>query len=249
MYILYVDESGDGGTHAGSSRHLVLAGAAIHEAQWKKFTQSLDAIQESYVPQAGGLVEFHASEIRAGRGVFRGFPKTQRAALMADVYKVIGDAKGNRLVLFAAVVEKAAFISKHSGRVDPYEGAFEGLCTMFNMFLGHLQKRQGKVQRGIVVFDEARPSLSRQIRTLLAKFQAGGGRWTSMANLVETVFFFDSRKSRIMQLADFTAYAVYRWYEAADSEYLKVIRHRFDHYGARIHGLKCYPLESKKDYA
>jgi hypothetical protein len=247
VYILYVDESGDGGMHAGSSRHLILAGAAIHEGQWKKFTKSLDAIQDSHLPQAGGSVEFHASEIRGGKRVFRGFPKAKRATIMADVYKVIGDSTGNRLVLFAAMVDKAAFALKHGGKVDPYEGAFEGLCTMFNMFLGHLQQRQGKVQRGIVVFDEARPSLSRQIRSLLAKFQAGGGRWTNMANLVETVFFFDSRTSRIMQLADFTAYAVYRWYEASDSVYLKVIGHRFDHHGGRIHGLKCYPLESTVD--
>ena len=35
MYILYVDESGDGGTNPGSSRHLVLG-------QWKRFTRSLE---------------------------------------------------------------------------------------------------------------------------------------------------------------------------------------------------------------
>lgn len=125
-------------------------------------------------------------------------------------------------------------------------GAFEGLCTMFNIFLQHLQARQRKVQRGIIVFDEARPSLSRQIRTLLAKFQAGGGRWTSMANLIETVFFFDSRTSRVMQLADFTAFALYRRYESEDAAYMNMIHHRFDHDRSRIHGLKCYPLASTK---
>jgi len=118
---------------------------------------------------------------------------------------------------------------------------------MFDKFLQHLQKQQGKVQRGIVVFDEARPSLSRQIRALLEKYQAGGGRWTTMGNLIETVFFFDSRTSRIMQIADFTAYAAYRWYEAGDPAYLKTIKHRFDHHGSRVHGLKCYPLESTRD--
>jgi hypothetical protein len=246
MYILYVDESGDGGMNPGSSRHLVLAGVAIHEGQWKKFTRSLDTIQESHLPQAGGPVEFHASEIRAGRSVFRGFSRTQRAGLMNDVYRVISASTGNRLVLFGSVVDKAAFLSKYGSKVDPYEGAFERLCTMFNMFLQHLQARQRKVQRGIIVFDEARPSLCRQIRTLLAKFQAGGGRWTSMANLIETVFFFDSRTSRVMQLADFTAFALYRRYESEDAAYLNMIHHRFDHDRSRIHGLKCYPSASTK---
>jgi hypothetical protein len=246
MYILYVDESGDGGLNPGSSRYLVLAGVAIHEGQWKKFTKSLDTVQESRLPQAGGSVEFHASEMRAGRGIFRGLPPEQRAALMNDVYKVIPVSTGNRLVLFGSIVDKSAFLAKYGTKVDPYEGAFEGLCTMFNIFLRHLQNRQRKVQRGIIVFDEARPALCRQIRALLAKFQAGGGRWTSMANLIETVFFFDSRTSRVMQLADFTGFALYRRYESEDPAYLDMIQHRFDHDRSRIHGLKCYPLSSTK---
>ena len=33
----------------------------------------------------------------------------------------------------------------------------------------------------------------------------------------ETAFFFDSRNSRLMQVADFASYAVYRWYEALET--------------------------------
>jgi len=61
---------------------------------------------------------------------------------MADVYKVIADSTGNRLVLFAAVIDKPAFGSKHGGRLDPYEGAFQGLCTMFDKFLQRVQNQQ-----------------------------------------------------------------------------------------------------------
>ena len=165
---------------------------------------------------------------------------------MNDVYGTIAQVVGQRMVLFAAVVEKKSLLVKYGGRVGPYEGAFEGLCTMFDLFLRKVQAKQRAVQRGIIVFDEARPSLSRQIRTLLAKFQAGGSRWTSIKNLVETVFFFDSRTSRIMQLADFAAHAVYRWYEAGDPTNLKAIQHKFDRDRNRIHGLKCYPMECTK---
>lgn len=243
MYILYIDESGDGGTNPGSSRHLVLAGVAIHEGQWRGLTQKLDAIQDSYFPQSGSPIEFHASVIRGGRDIWRALPKTKRLALTNDVYSVIAQVSGQRMVLFSAVIEKSSLVKKYGGRVEPYEQAFEGICTMFNLFLRKVQAKQGSVQRGIIVFDEARPSLSRQIRTLLAKFQAGGSRWTTINSLVETVFFFDSRTSRIMQLADFTAHAVYRWYESGDSQNLEVIKHKFDREGSKLHGLKCYPLE------
>jgi hypothetical protein len=51
-----------------------------------------------------------------------------------------------------------------------------------------------------------------------------------------------------MQIADFAAYAVYRWYEHGDDTYLKLINNKFDRQGSTLHGLKCYPLESTKTY-
>ena len=51
-----------------------------------------------------------------------------------------------------------------------------------------------------------------------------------------------------MQIADFTAYAVYRWYEHGDDTYISVIDRKFDRQGSKLHGLKCYPLEATKSY-
>ncbi len=217
----------------------------MHEGQWRSLTTALDNLQQQYFPFSGSNVEFHASVLRSGRGIYRNMPEAQRTKLMNEIYQIIGDA---RLTIFASIVEKQSFMYKYSGRVDPYDGAFEGLCTMFNFFLRNVQRKVGNVLRGIVVFDEARPSLSKQIRALLAQFQAGGTRWATMTNLIETAFFFDSRNSRIMQIADFCSYAVFRWYEAGDDTYLKKIKRRFDRKGQKIHGLKCYPLECTRPH-
>jgi hypothetical protein len=243
VYILYIDESGDGGTNPGSSHHLVLSGVAMHEGHWRGVTTALDAIQTKYFPLAGSNVEFHASDLRTGSRLFRGMQPDQRTSLMLEIYAAIAKS---RLTLFAATIEKQSLLEKYKGAAAPYDIAFEGLCTMFNYFLKRIQRHTGNVLRGIVVLDESRPSLSKQIRTLLAKFQASGTRWATMTNLIETAFFFDSRNSRLMQVADFTSYAVYRWYEAGDDTYLRIINHKFDRERARVHGLKCYPLESTK---
>jgi Protein of unknown function (DUF3800) len=244
MHILYVDESGDGGSTAGSTRHLVLCGVAMHEGQWRSLSRQLDDIQRSNFPTAGSFLEFHASEMRTGARAFRGLPRPARAKAIQEVYKSISGARG--LTLFAAVIDKPSFIAKYQGKVDIYRGAFEGLSTMFDFFLKRKQHQADRVGRGIVVFDEARPSLSREIRRLLAEFQAGGTRWASLGCIIETAFFFDSRSSRLMQLADFAAYAVYRWYEQGDDSYLRTIYPKFDRQGNKLHGLKCYPLESTK---
>ena len=246
MHILYVDESGDGGSTHGSSQHLILCGAAMHEGQWRKLTRQLDDIKQNNFPTAGAFLEFHASEMRSGSRAFRHLPRPARSKAIQEVYDVIAKATG--LTLFAAVIDKPAFTAKYQDRVDVYRGAFEGLSTMFDFFLRRKQGQSRRVGRGIVVFDEARPSLSREIRRLLAEFQAGGTRWASLSCIIETAFFFDSRSSRLMQIADFAAYAVYRWYEAGDDSYLKLIYHKFDKQGAKLHGLKCYPLESTKNF-
>ena len=62
MHILYVDESGDGGTAAGSSRHLVLCGAANAGRTVTGIAKQLDDIQVKNFPTAGAFLEFHASE-------------------------------------------------------------------------------------------------------------------------------------------------------------------------------------------
>jgi len=195
MHILYVDESGDGGTVQGSSHHLVLCGAAMHEGQWRGLTKQLDDIQIRNFPTAGAFLEFHASEMRTGARSFRGLPRPARDQAIREMYEVIARARG--LTLFAAVIAKAAFRPKYLGQVEVYRGAFEGLSTMFDFFLKRKQRESERVGRGIVVFDEARPTLSREIRRLLAEFQASGTRWATLSCIIETAFFFDSRSSRL----------------------------------------------------
>jgi hypothetical protein len=106
----------------------------------------------------------------------------------------------------------------------------------------------GRPERGIVVIDQSSPALSNQLRSLLAKFQATGTRWTALTQVIETPFFFDSKTSRIMQIADFASYSVFRWYEANDDTYIKKVIHKFDREGKKCHGIKCYPLACTRTY-
>src|SRR5271166_1135232 len=110
MHILYVDESGDGGLMTGSSRHLILCGAAMHEGQWRKLTGQLDDIKQNNFPTAGPFLEFHASEMRTGSRSFRHLPRASRIKAIQEVYHAVANATG--LTLFAAVIDKPAFTAK-----------------------------------------------------------------------------------------------------------------------------------------
>jgi hypothetical protein len=49
--------------------------------------------------------------------------------------------------------------------------------------------------------------------------------------------FLDSKASRLIQLADLVAFALFRFYEHGGNSFYEIIRHRFDSEGGVEHGL------------
>lgn len=72
--------------------------------------------------------------------------------------------------------------------------------------------------------------MSRDFRTL-------GTKWGVIRNLADTPLFAESRASRLMQLADHVAYAVFRRYNAHDAQYFDVVASKFDSADGVVHGL------------
>ena len=72
--------------------------------------------------------------------------------------------------------------------------------------------------------------MAREFRTL-------GTRWGVLRNLVETPLFVDSRASRLVQVADHVAHAVFRRYNARDTQYFDIIAQKFDSCDGIVHGL------------
>jgi hypothetical protein len=98
-------------------------------------------------------------------------------------------------------------------------------------------KAEAYLHRGMIVLDES--AYETTLQRLATQFRSVGTRWGVLRNLAEVPLFVDSRSSRIIQLADHVAYAVFRAYEADDLTYLMPILHEFhaDQQSGRIHGL------------
>ena len=118
---------------------------------------------------------------------------------------------------------------------DPVEHAFEEICNRFNLLLKRIWDRDGEAQRGLVVMDES--SYENTLQGLARRFRERGTRWGNLRNLAEVPMFVDSEASRIIQLADLLAWAVWRRYEQSDTRYFDPIVPRFDAAGGVIHGL------------
>ena len=114
------------------------------------------------------------------------------------------------------------------------EYAFEQLASRFDRYLGRLH-RAGNTQRGLILFDKSVHEAS--LQNLARDFRTVGHRWGVLRNLSEVPVFIDSRASRLIQLADLIAFAVFRNWEKSDSRFYDIIRDRFDSEGSVVHGL------------
>jgi hypothetical protein len=68
-------------------------------------------------------------------------------------------------------------------------------------------------------------------------FRILGTKWGGIHHLADTPFFVNSTASRVVQMADHIAYAVFRRYYAGDIQYFDIIAGKFDTADNVLHGL------------
>jgi hypothetical protein len=188
----------------------------------------LDKIAARFNPADPASVELHGNPMNSGKGIFRRFDKADRTRAIEDALKIfLASHPSNRL--FASVVNKAKV-----SPADPVEFAFEQLSSRFDHYLTRLHKA-GDTQRGVILLDKS--TYETTLQSLATDFRTIGYRWGIMRNFSEVPLFLNSKASRLIQLADLIAYAVFRHYESGDDRFFSIIKHRFDSEGGIIHGL------------
>ena len=228
MQLLYVDESGS--TADPRQSYFVLAGFSVGERRGYWIGRRLDAIAAQFDPADPRSIELHGSPMFQGRGaVWSKVPREARVRALCDALDVLV-ASGPRTRVFAIAVRKAAISPS-----DPVSFAFEQLLNRFDRYLLRLQRR-GEAQRGLVIFDKS--SYETTLQGLAVDFRSVGHRWGVIRNLSEVPLFLDSRASRLVQLADLVAYAVFRHCEAGDLRFHDRLRSSFDAEGGIIHGFR-----------
>ena len=230
MHLLYLDESGSVGDP--SQRFFVLAGFSVFERDPHWIEKDLNDIALRFDPNQPESIELHGNPMRSGRGRWRHVPSADRERAISDALIIGVRQRSPRNVrLFAAVLEK----SKYSGQ-DVAQVAFEQISSRFDQYLGRLH-RKGDTQRGLIIFDKC--STERRIQTLAREFKTSGHTFGVTRNFADVPVFVDSQATRLIQLADLIAYAIFRKYEHNDDRFFNIISHCFDTDGGVVHGLYC----------
>ena len=222
MYIIYLDESGNPNGWNSDQEHFALAGVAVHEGQIRHLSDSLDEVQSRFFSDISVPIKFHATEINSGKGRFHRLTKLERQNFMNDVYDVLADIDYPRVILFATAIH----ISEVKSPDQAIRDTFEDVVQRVNTFLVRMN-RTGNPQKGLLIIDKA-TSTESKYRTLISEFKESGTRYGHLGNIVDIPYFSQSEDTRLLQLADFCAYAVFRNYERGDDQFLNKIIHRFD---------------------
>lgn len=228
MHLLYVDESGS--VPDPNQQYFVLAGISVFERKTHWIEQRLNEVARQFAPEDPHLIELHGSPMRSGREGWKAHQLDDRLKAIKEALRegVANHHSGVRL--FAAVIKKNALVGE-----DPVIHAFEQLANRFDLFLKRLHNKYNDSQRGMMLFDES--ATEQRIQTLAREFKYEGHTWGKTANYAEVPVFLDSKASRLIQLADLVAYAIFRKYESGDDSFFNEISHCFDSEGSVEHGL------------
>ena len=229
MFLLYADESGS--IQDPSQAHFVLAGISLFERTGHWIEQEMNHVARRFSPLDPYQIEFHGAPMRAGTEGWSPHPFRERIQAQIDVLETcIQNRHPRDIRLFGVVIRKAAFPGE-----DIAEMAFEQLCSRFDHYLARLYRTSNKPERGLIIFDKS--ATEQRIQTLAREFKYEGHTWGHIHNYAEVPVFLDSKASRLIQLADLVAYALFRYFERNDSLLFSRIQSCFDSEGGVNHGL------------
>ena len=95
---------------------------------------------------------------------------------------------------------------------------FEDVLNRFSQFLDRSYSH-GQPNKGLVIIDQAHRE---QYRESFTEFKRRGTAFQGqLKNIIDIPYFAGRLDTRMIQLADFTAYAVFRYYNHQDASYFQ----------------------------
>ena len=232
MYLLYLDESGSTG-----SGYFVVGGLAVHEQDAWPLAQRVDLLSNR-ISNYGRGAEFHASPMRRGKGEWHTVSPRERDLITSEIAEILTtDLPETKRppVLFATALHKAS--APHH---NPYERTYEEFFARCNGYLGR-RASAGDRHRCIAISDKSdhlEAALQSRMQEWMVSGASTGARIGRMSSYAEVPLFVDSRASRLVQLADFVAFWIFRAYTNQDHEILDRLLPVFDQEAnGPIHGL------------
>lgn len=135
--------------------------------------------------------------------------------------------------------------------------AYEEVLHKFDEMLTRESHMTGERQTGVVIHD--RRSIERDVQAAAQYWREIAGRMGQLTHLADVPMFADSRASRLIQAADLTSWALWRYYglPISDAQWIAPLWRVFDSADGIMHGLihvsrkfregcECPPCNSRR---
>jgi hypothetical protein len=249
VYLLYLDESGR--ATAAYENYFVVGGIALHEEDCYPLARAIDKRLSRLLPSEPGL-ELHASRIWSARSEWSHVDRPTRIAILETIFRDIvawRSPAGRSATLFAVAVKKADFAA------SPIELAHQEIFKRFDAFLTRLH-HQGQSHRSLVIADN-NEAYEKLLQGEFLAWKSGRTRYGRLHSFADVPLYVDSKASRLVQLADFVAWATWHYYENNHVQWMQLVNPAFDSEGGVQHGLVhlsgahkrclCVPCVSRRD--
>lgn len=249
MYLLYLDESGR--ATAAYENYFVVGGIAVHEEDCYPLARAVDRRQARVVPGDRDL-ELHASRIWSARSEWSHVDQPTRVRILEAIFRDIvawRSPSGRPIKLFAVAVKKADFAE------SALTLAHQEVFKRFDTFLSRLH-HAGESHRSLVIADN-NEAYEKLLQGEFLAWKSGRTRLGRLHSFADIPLYVDSKASRLVQLADFVAWATWHYYENGHTKWMQIINSGFDSDGGVQHGLVhlsaarrsclCVPCASRRD--
>lgn len=261
MYLLYIDESGK---HA--AENFVLCGIAIFERQVYFAAKEFDDFQQTYFPGIDEPVELHATEIRYGASPWDKLEREERYSLLDNLYESI---RNQDVTIISSIIHRQSYEDfiwkKLESDDDPhrihdlaefdngelfnleelvYLRAFEELVNRFDLFLDRVSRKRAEEHRGMILM--AQSEMRQRIESIAKRIRRHGTQWREAKRLGELMpWFSPTENSRLLQMADLCANAIYGYFEKGYAAQFERIFPKFDKESGVVHGIHHFAPDQR----
>ena len=206
---MYVDESGDPGVFTGgNSQHFILAGLIVPVNEWNVSLQRLVKLRKQLRKTTGlpEREEIHSSELIRINKIesYRDIPKRTRISILKTFV-------GEIPIIFSGAKIICICLNKQSmvGQKSFQELAWKRLIQRYDTFL------KKKSSKGIIVSDDSDEPILRALLRKMRVYNPVPSKFSGfynpvINNIIEDIFFRESKHSFVVQAADAIAHALYR---------------------------------------
>jgi hypothetical protein len=206
---MYVDESGDPGIFTGqNSQHFILVGLIVPINEWNSSLQRLVKLRKHFHKVTGlpEREEIHSSELVRINKIesYRKISKSTRISILkAFVNEIPTIFPGSKIICIC--LDKQSLGNNQSFQ----EIAWKRLIQRYDTFL---KKCKGN---GVIISDDSDEPILRRLLRKMRVYNPVPSKYSGyynpvVTNIVEDIFFRQSKHSFIIQVVDAIAHSLYR---------------------------------------